>query len=681
MGEIASAYVSIYPKVGPKFGSDLQSQVGKASASAFGPIDKKAGESGKLAGSKFGDSFRSVAGPMVAVASVGAISEFVKSSVDSFSELEDATAAASVVFGDSMDTIQAQADGAAQAIFMSKKEAIDAAITFGTFGKSAGLSGDALAGFSTKMVQLAGDMASFRGTSPEQAIEAIGAAMRGESEPIRAYGVLLDDATLKARAMKLGLISTTKEGLTPQVKVLAAQAEILAQTTDAQGDAARTANSTANVQKRLRVEVENFNAALGEKLAPTIVEVQEGLSNLMGMTEGNTSAMGPLTDTAHALAAAFNDVSRAMSGGTEAGKILKPFLDAMSNISLVKPLQDLANAYLGWSGSANAATAAAKDSAAAKASDTAATEDNTGATNDNSAAQQTNAEKLQAVYQAQLTLRGDHRALESAIDSGTESLKKYRDGLIKKYEAEGKSKTTAAAMADAAIKAGKALDTNTEAGRTNQAALDGIASAALSSAENLTKLDPSGKKAAAEMDRGRSAFIKTATQMGLAKDEAKKLADKLGLIKSKKVSIEVGLNINPNRRGIVTKTTNAGTVKLGYLADGGGVTGGTPGRDSVPAMLMPGEHVLTTREVQQIGGQSAAYRMRALIRRGALRFADGGAVLPTPAQSAPAASTGAADIAGAIRDVFAAGVRAEFGSMDALSDTVAGRIVLAMERG
>lgn len=57
-----------------------------------------------------------------------------------------------------MGKIQAQADGAAEAIFMSKKEAIDAAITFGSYGKAAGLAGDDLAGFSTKMVQLAGDL-------------------------------------------------------------------------------------------------------------------------------------------------------------------------------------------------------------------------------------------------------------------------------------------------------------------------------------------------------------------------------------------------------------------------------------------------------------------------------------------------------------------------------------------
>ena len=72
--------------------------------------------------------------------------------------------------------------------------------------------------------------------------------MRGESEPIRQFGVLLDDATLKQRAMTMGLYDG-KGALDQHARVLAAQAEILAQTSDAQGDFARTADGLANSQR------------------------------------------------------------------------------------------------------------------------------------------------------------------------------------------------------------------------------------------------------------------------------------------------------------------------------------------------------------------------------------------------------------------------------------------------
>lgn len=211
----------------------------------------------------------------------------IKGVVDTYSQLEDSTAAASVVFGKSMGKITAQAETASTKLGMTKQQVIDAASVFGTYGKSAGLSGDKLAGFSTKMTSLAGDMASFKGTSPEQAIEAIGAALRGETEPIRAYGVMLDDATLKSQAMKMGLIKTTKEALTPQQKVLAAQAQILKQTSDAQGDFGRTADSTANVAKTASAKWTDFQAMLGEKMAPAVTGLTKAGIGLLDWLDAN----------------------------------------------------------------------------------------------------------------------------------------------------------------------------------------------------------------------------------------------------------------------------------------------------------------------------------------------------------------------------------------------------------
>ena len=60
---------------------------------------------------------------------------------------------------------------------------------------------------------------------------------------------------------------------------------------------------------------------------------------------------------------------------------------------------------------------------------------------------------------------------------------------------------------------------------------------------------------------------------------------------------------------------------------GGPITGGTPGKDSVPALLMPGEFVLTTAEVQRMGGFAGVERFRAALARGGVqRYASGGIV-------------------------------------------------------
>jgi hypothetical protein len=268
VAEIATAYLSILPTM---------RGTGKAIAKEMDGPDVRRGaeQGGKSAGRRMGGAFRAAAGPLLAAASVAGNASFANSAVSSFSELEDSTAAAGVVFGKSMDKIIAQSETASSRMGMSKQQVVDAANTFGTYGKAAGLSGDALAKFATDQTQLAADMASFKGTSPEEAIEAIGSALRGETEPIRKYGVLLDDAALRNEALKLGLIDSTKEALTPQQKALAAQAAIMKQTGDAQGDFARTSESTANVQKTLQANTENLRAEIGEKLAPAFTAARE----------------------------------------------------------------------------------------------------------------------------------------------------------------------------------------------------------------------------------------------------------------------------------------------------------------------------------------------------------------------------------------------------------------------
>ncbi|WP_232839564.1 MULTISPECIES: lytic transglycosylase domain-containing protein [Nocardia] len=60
---------------------------------------------------------------------------------------------------------------------------------------------------------------------------------------------------------------------------------------------------------------------------------------------------------------------------------------------------------------------------------------------------------------------------------------------------------------------------------------------------------------------------------------------------------------------------------------GGPITGGIAGRDSVPILAMPGEHMLDTGDVDRLGGQAGVYRFRAALAAGLVRpMKDGGAV-------------------------------------------------------
>jgi len=183
-----------------------------------------------------------------------------------------------VIFGEEMiPQMEEWGDAASSNFGASKQEALAAANVIATLGKSAGLAGQDLVSFSQEMVTLGGDLASMFGGTTQDAITAVGAALRGEMEPIRRYGVLLDDATLRQKAFEMGLIDTIKNALTPQQKVLAAQASILEQTADAQGDFLRTSDGMANTQREIAAELENVNIELGEKMMPIMLSMAQWL--------------------------------------------------------------------------------------------------------------------------------------------------------------------------------------------------------------------------------------------------------------------------------------------------------------------------------------------------------------------------------------------------------------------
>ena len=235
----------------------------------------KAEDQTKTFGDKVGSALKGVGLAVgAAAAAAGAFAvKFGVEAVKAASNLSETVNKVGVIFGDSAGQVQKFAETAATTLGQSQQQALDASATFAVFGKSAGLAGDDLVKFSTDFTTLAADLASFNNTTPEQAINAIGAALRGEAEPLRAYGVLLNDATLKQAALELGIISTTNQALTPQQKVLAAQKVIYEQTTDAQGDFARTSDGLANQTKILQARLEDVRTEIGTALLPIVNEM------------------------------------------------------------------------------------------------------------------------------------------------------------------------------------------------------------------------------------------------------------------------------------------------------------------------------------------------------------------------------------------------------------------------
>jgi hypothetical protein len=221
-------------------------------------------------GTKVGNIAKNAAVAFVAIGTAAAAGAY--KAVQKASDLAESVSKIETIFGNGAQGVSDFSKTAAKELGMSQQSVYDAAGTFGVFGKAAGLGGQDLTDFSNKFTTLSADLASFNNTSPEDAMQAIGAALRGESEPLRRYGVMLDDAALKAEAMAQGIYDG-KGPLTQQQKVLAATGAIFEQTSDAQGDFAKTSGGLANQQRIFKAQLDNVVTTIGTKLLPVFMKI------------------------------------------------------------------------------------------------------------------------------------------------------------------------------------------------------------------------------------------------------------------------------------------------------------------------------------------------------------------------------------------------------------------------
>jgi hypothetical protein len=277
MAEQAYAYVTLIP-VAQGFQSAVAKELG-----GVGGLGANAGEDlGNQMGGKFKSTFATFAkGAVIALGVMAglAVKDFFSDAVTSASDFAEQGAAVGQVFGDAGGDIQKFASTGATALGQSKVQILEAAKQFGIYGKAAGLAGKDNANFSTNLVSLATDLASFNNTSVDDALMALGAGLRGESEPLRKYGVLITETAMKNKGMELGIGTMTKTAkgftytMTEQEKIIARNALVFEQTATQQGDFARTSEGLANQQRILAAQTENFGIQVGTALLPTLTNL------------------------------------------------------------------------------------------------------------------------------------------------------------------------------------------------------------------------------------------------------------------------------------------------------------------------------------------------------------------------------------------------------------------------
>lgn len=196
---------------------------------------------------------------------------FLKGAVAGASDLNETVSKSQVVFGESQKAVDAFASTAATSIGQSRQQALEAAATFGNLFVGLGVGQDQAARFSVELTKLASDFASFHNANPEDVVQALGAAFRGEFDSVQRFVPTINAAAVEQKGLQLGLARTSKE-LDAQDKLMATYTLLTEGAGAAAGDFERTSDGLANQQRILAANLDDTTASLGERLTPVVGE-------------------------------------------------------------------------------------------------------------------------------------------------------------------------------------------------------------------------------------------------------------------------------------------------------------------------------------------------------------------------------------------------------------------------
>ena len=215
---------------------------------------------------------------LVGVAAVAAATKFMGMAA----KLEQMETKATTVFGDQKGLVESWAKTNAAAMGLTSRQAVGLSADFADLLIPMGFTRKSAAEMSTKVVGLSGALSQWSAGQYDasQVADILAKAMLGEREGLKALGISISEADVKAQLLADGTDKLTGNAL-QQAKAQATQTLIFAKSTDAQAAFAKGGDTLLGKQ-----------AVLGAKFS----EVTESIA--AGLTPALSGVMSFITDTA-----------------------------------------------------------------------------------------------------------------------------------------------------------------------------------------------------------------------------------------------------------------------------------------------------------------------------------------------------------------------------------------------
>lgn len=299
---------------------------------------------------------------MAKLVSLKAIADYLGNAVAKFNDFYEAANMFGVSMGDMTNEASGFIDKMEQLLGIDPSEAMNAMANIYSMTKSFGLAKEQAYTLSKSLTQLGYDLSSLKNIPISEAFTKIRSAMAGELEPMLQLGVDISQARLQQELLALGFnkqVSTLSQADKATLRYIA----ILKQTTDAQGDFARTLSSPANMIRVLKAQLSGLARDIGSLLYPALKSILPPLIAAVELirefVQWVAKLMGVkvvLTDFAKS-ADSVGGIGDAMDETTDstkkAAKALKDYTMGFDELNIIDPTQGSSDSGAGAGAAGN----------------------------------------------------------------------------------------------------------------------------------------------------------------------------------------------------------------------------------------------------------------------------------------------------------------------------------------
>ncbi len=203
------------------------------------------------------------------------------SCIDAASEIKELDNVLEQVFEKGSNEVIKWADSISTNVGRASFELQKQASIFGAVFKGAGIKTEDLHDMSLALSELAADFSSFYDNDMSEVFTALKSGLTGETEPLKRYGIILNETTAAEYALSMGIKTKWRE-MSEAQKQIVRYNFLMDKTKFIQGDAERTIDSYANQIKVLEAYWDNISRTLGQKFIPAGEGVLHIINEMMG---------------------------------------------------------------------------------------------------------------------------------------------------------------------------------------------------------------------------------------------------------------------------------------------------------------------------------------------------------------------------------------------------------------